>query len=226
MIIGLAALAAFIWHENRTPNPMLPLGLFKVRNFWAGNVATTAIYAGISVATFLITVFVQQVGGYTAIQAGMAVLPVTLIMFVLSSRFGALAGTYGPRLFMSIGPILGGIGFLTMLSVDESVSYWTQIFPGILLFGLGLSITVAPLTSAILGSIDSRHAGIGSAVNNAIARIAGLVAIASLGVVIGTQLDLDGFHRGIIVAAALFIAGGIISLIGIQNQSLKTREPS
>jgi len=196
---------------------MLPLSLFKVRNFSVGNAATLAIYGGLSVATFLITIFVQQVGGYSAIEAGLTVLPVTIIMFFLSSRFGALAGKYGPRLFMGLGPIVAAIGFMVMLSVDQSVSYWTQIFPGIVIFGLGLSMTVAPLTSAVLADIDSRRAGIGSAVNNAISRIAGLVAVASIGVVIGQHLTIEGFRSGIVLMASLLVIGGIVSAIGITN---------
>jgi len=216
LVVGLASLAAFVWYERRTKHPMLPLGLFSVRNFAVGNLATVMIYAGLALATFILAIFVQQIGGYSATQAGLALMPVTIIMFFLSSRFGALSGQYGPRLFMTLGPVLGALGFLAMLWVDSNVSYWA-LLPGILLFGVGLSITVAPLTSAILGSIDSRQAGIGSAVNNALARIAGLLAIAAIGTIVGESLDLNGFYRGAIVTAILLFAGGIISAIGIQN---------
>jgi len=221
LIGGLAALGLFIRHERRTRHPMLPLELFNIRNFSAGNLATIAIYAGLSLATFLITIFVQQVGGYSAFEVGMALLPVTLILFALSPRFGALAGTYGPRLFMAAGPIVGGLGFLLMLSTGSSPAYWSELFPGIVVFGLGLAMTVAPLTSAVLGSISSRQAGIGSAINNAVARIAGLVAIAVIGVVTGPSLDVDGFRRGLLVMAGLLIAGGIISAVGIRNPARK-----
>lgn len=217
LVGGLIALIYFVWHERRTPQPMLPLSLFKVRNFSVGNIATISIYAGLSIATFIISVFIQQVSGYTAVQAGLALLPITIIMFFLSSRFGALAGKYGPRLFMAVGPLLGAIGFLAMLRIDESAAYWSQLFPGVLIFGVGLSVTVAPLTSAIFISISSRQAGIGSAINNAVARIAGLIAIAALGLLTGPSLDLAGFRRGIIATAALLVAGGVISAIGIQN---------
>lgn len=219
---GLASLATFLWYERRISHPMLPLGLFTVRNFSAGNLATLSIYAGLSVATFLITIFVQQVGGYTATEAGLSLLPITIIMFFLSSRFGALAGRLGPRLFMTFGPIIGGIGFLTMLAVDSDVDYWTGLLPGVLIFGLGLSMTVAPLTSAVLGSIRSEQAGIGSAVNNAVARIAGLVGIACVGVILGKNLDVQSFKHGIWAVATLLIAGGIISAAGIRNPKAKT----
>lgn len=218
LIIGLCLLGIFIWYERRIKEPMLPLELFAVRNFTYGNLATTAIYAGLSAAMFLITIFVQQVGGYTAFQAGMALLPVTFIMFFLSSRFGALAGRFGPRFFMAAGPIVASVGFFLMLLVNESVAYWTQLFPGVLIFGLGLSMTVAPLTSAVLSNIDNRHAGIVSAINNAVSRIAGLVATAGIGVVmINAQIDLGGFKRGIIGVAVLMLIGGLISAVGIRN---------
>jgi len=220
LITGVIALALLIWYERKTPNAMLPLDLFSVRNFSVGNIATTAIYAGLSIATFLIAVFVQQVGGYSAIEAGFALIPVTLIMFFLSGRFGELSEVHGPRLFMACGPLVAAIGFILMIFVDSAVNYWS-LLPGILLLGLGLSITVAPLTSAILGAVDSRHAGIASAVNNAIARIAGLIAIALLGVVTGPSITLEGFRRGAILTAILLVAGGIISAIGIRNQKKK-----
>jgi EmrB/QacA subfamily drug resistance transporter len=223
LAVGLVSLVAFLWHEYHASKPMLPMDLFTVRNFSVGNVATLVIYGGLSIATFLIAVFVQQVGGYTAVEAGLALLPITIIMFLFSSRMGALAGKFGPRWFMALGPIIGGLGFLLLLRVDESVAYWTQLFPGIIIFGLGLSITVAPLTSAILGAIDSERAGIASAVNNAISRIAGLVAIAALGLITGPRLDVDGFHAGMVATAVLLFVGGTVSAIGIQNIHTKQK---
>jgi EmrB/QacA subfamily drug resistance transporter len=215
---GLLAGWLFIRHERRSKAPMMPLGLFKVRNFSVGNIATLCIYAGLAVSSFLIAVFVQQVGGYSATNAGLALLPVTIVMFFLSSKFGALAGEYGPRLFMGLGPIIAGLGFLTMLRVDQDVAYWTQLFPGVVIFALGLSVTVAPLTAAVLGSISSKQAGIGSAINNAISRIAGLVGVAGIGLVTGPALTVVSFRRGVVVMALLLIAGGVVSAIGIQNQ--------
>lgn len=221
---GIIALGLFVWHERRTETPMLPLNLFNIRNFAVGNVATIAIYSGLSVSSFLITIFIQQVGGYSAVAAGMALLPVTIIMFILSPRFGALAGKHGPRLFMAIGPMIAGLGFLSMLRVGQSIDYWTQLFPGILLFGVGLSMTVAPLTAAVLGSIDRRHAGVASAVNNAISRIAGLIAIAAVGMILGTALDLEGFHRGVVFMAGLLFLGGVVSAVGINNGQIKATD--
>lgn len=221
LLAGLGLLVGFVWYERRAKAPMLPLELFKVRNFSVGNLATTSIYAGLAVSTFLIVIFLQQVAGYSALWAGMALLPVTLIMFVWSGKFGALAGRLGPRWFMAGGPILGGIGFLMLLGMSATPNYWTQVLPGVLVFGLGLTATVAPLTSAVLGDIPSRNAGIGSAVNNAIARIAGLLAVAAVGVIIGSQVTMEGFQRGIWMMAVLLIVGGVISAIGIVNHKHK-----
>jgi EmrB/QacA subfamily drug resistance transporter len=221
LIGGLLLLIGFVWLENRIKQPMLSLSLFKIRNFSAGNLATISIYGGLSIATFLIIIAVQQLGHYSALYAGLSLLPVTIIMFFLSPRFGALAGKYGPRFFMTVGPIVAGIGFILLLRINASVDYWTQVLPGILVFGLGLATTVAPLTSAVLGDIPPEHAGIGSAINNAVSRIAGLVAIASIGLVVGKQLTIAGLHKGIISMAILLLIGGFISFIGIQNTKSK-----
>lgn len=215
--VGVLCLAGFIYHEGKTKHPMLPVNLFSVRNFSAGNIATFFIYAALSLQGFILVIFLQQVAGYTATLAGLVSLPITILMLLLSSRFGALAGKYGPRLFMTLGPIISSIGIFSMLSVQIPVNYWIQLLPGIILFGLGLSVTVAPLTSAILGSIKTSQAGIGSAVNNAVSRIAGLMAVAIIGIFAGTSLDLDGFRIGIIICATLLFTGGLVSFIGIRN---------
>jgi len=221
MAAGLVALAAFFWHETRTARPMLPLSLFTVRNFSFGNAATATIYAGLSISGFVITIFLQQAEGYTAFAAGLALLPVTVVMFLLSRRFGALAGKYGSRPFMTAGPLTAAIGFLLMLQVQPHLHYWIELFPGVLVFALGLSMTVAPLTSAVLGDIDEHHAGVASAVNNAVSRVAGLIAIALAGVITGPYLTLAGFHRVLWVIALLMAAGGLVSFIGIRR-SVKT----
>ena len=226
LIGGLVSLALFLWHESRTASAMLPLSLFRVRNFSVGNVATIGIYGGLSIATFLIVIYLQQVSGYSAFAAGIALLPITIIMFFLSSRFGTLAGKHGPRLFMTVGPLLVGAGFLMMLGVSEDVRYWTQLFPGIVVFGVGMSMTVAPLTSAVLGDIASTRAGIASAVNNAVARIAGLITIAFAGVIVGDHVTLQGFRRTIMITAALVIAGGIVSWLGIRNHPVAETTPT
>jgi len=215
--LGVVAFAGFLWRQSVAPTPMMPLGLFRVRNFAVGNAATVVIYGALSLGTFVLAVYLQESAGYSATLAGAALLPVTVISVALSPLFGSLAGRIGPRPFMAVGPIVGGVGFLLLLRMDGSANYLMTVFPGVVVFGLGLTITVAPLTAAVLGSISARQAGIGSAVNNAIARIAGLLAIAMLGVIVGSELDLAGFQRGVVVTAVLLILGGVISAVGIRN---------
>jgi EmrB/QacA subfamily drug resistance transporter len=216
-IVGLLCFAGFIVRQKFGRMPLMPLSLFGVRNFAVGNVSTALVYGALSIGGFIIVIFLQQVAGFPATYAALATLPVGILNIALSSWLGMLSAKYGARWFMGFGPILAGIGFLLMLTATEHVNYWTQLLPGVLLFGLGLSATVAPLTSTILGSISEKQSGIGSAINNAVSRVAGLIAIAFLGLVIGTHVDLAGFHRTLILTAALLILGGVVSVIGIQN---------
>lgn len=217
VLAGAVMLVAFVVHQRRAADPMLPLRLFQARNFAWGNLATTAIYGALSLGGFVVTLFLQQVAGYSATWSGLAQLPTTLAMIALSAWFGTLAGRYGPRLFMTVGPIVAGAGFLLMLAMDETAFYPTQVLPGQLVFGLGLSITVAPLTAAILGAVPAHDAGIGSAVNNAVSRVAGLVTVAFAGIITGGVLDVASFHRALLVTAALLVVGGLLSLVGIRN---------
>jgi len=214
---GILAFAGFLVRQRFHHNPMLPLSLFRVRNFWTGNVATALIYGALSLNGFALGVYLQQGAGLKATLAGLASIPVTFIMILFSSRVGGLSGKYGPRLFMTIGPIIAGIGALLMLLIGDPFDYWWQVLPGILVFGLGLTLTVSPLTSAILGAIEPARSGIASAVNNAVSRVSGLIVIAMLAVIIGGSLDLDGVHRAMIVTAGLLILGGVVSFLGIRN---------
>ena len=216
-VAGILLFSLFIWWERRNPRAMLPMSIFAVRNFSVGNIATAAIYGGLSIGTFIIGIYLQQVSGYSALSAGLALLPITMVMFVLSPRFGALAGKFGPRLFMALGPLVAALGFMYMTSFHPHVNYWTHLLPGVLLFALGLSMTVSPLTSAVLGDVEKGHAGVASAVNNAISRVAGLITVAVIGVITGPHLGTAGFHRVLIVTAILMLTGAIISAIGIQN---------
>ena len=188
-IVGLVCCGLFILHELRTPEPMLPLSLFRTRNFAVGNITTLALYAGLGGMFFLVGIYVQQVSGYSATAAGATLLPVTAMMFVLSRRFGALADRLGPRVFMSVGPIIAGCGILLLVRLDANVDYVTELLPALAVFGLGLSMTVAPLTAAVLAAVDDSHSGIASGVNNAISRVAGLLAIAVLGTFVSAGFD-------------------------------------
>jgi len=209
LIGGIALLAAFVLYERRTPHAMLPLTLFSRRNFTVGNIETFAMYGGLGVVFFLLVLFLQGVAGFSALAAGSATVPVTLVMFALAARFGRLADEHGPRLFMGVGPLIAATGLLLMQRVDADVDYWTDLLPALLVFALGLSITVAPLTATVLADADEHNAGIASALNNAIARVAGLVAIAAIGALVAAQyggrLDdaLGPLARDPVVAASM-----------------------
>jgi EmrB/QacA subfamily drug resistance transporter len=184
LLVGCALIVALIIWERRAPEPMLPLDLFRIRNFAAGNITTFSLYGGLSVATFFLVLYLQQVNGYTPLKAGLALLPITVVMFSLSRRFGALSVKIGPRPLMGLGPIIAGLGLLLERRVGAGASYWSAVLPGVLVFALGLSMTVAPLTATILGAVHPGHAGVASGINNAVSRVAGLIAIAALGAVI------------------------------------------
>jgi EmrB/QacA subfamily drug resistance transporter len=209
MVAGVVLLGAFLWQESRAPDPMLPLGLFRRRNFSAGNIETFSMYAGLAVLFFFLILFLQQIGGYTPLQSGMATLPVTVIMFVLSRRFGALADRFGPRFFMGAGPLVAACGLLLFQRIGTEVDYVSEVLPGLLVFALGLSMTVAPLTAAVLAGADTTQAGIASGVNNAIARVAGLLGTAAVGAAVagsfGSSLEehLSGVRLGPAARAAV-----------------------
>jgi EmrB/QacA subfamily drug resistance transporter len=227
LVIGVAAFAVFLAYERRAPEPMLRLDLFARRNFAIGNVETLALYAGIAILFFYLVIFLQQVAGYSAVRSGLTTVPVTLVMFALSRRFGALADRFGPRLFMGVGPLVAAAGILLLLRTGLHTSYLRDLLPALLVFGLGLSITVAPLTAAVLADADESEAGIASAINNAVARIAGLVGVSVIGVVVAgslvgdtfsaDQVSVDAFHEAIVICAALVASGGIVALAGIVN---------
>jgi EmrB/QacA subfamily drug resistance transporter len=190
LVGGLVMGALFVLYEARLArDPMLPLDLFRSRNFAVGNAATLTIYAGLGAATFFVAIFLQQVAGYNALEGGLALTPITVMLVTLSRRWGRLATRYGPRLFMGGGPIVAGAGLALFARVDASGDFLTGVLPASVIFGLGMSMTIAPLTATVLGAVDQRHAGIASGVNNAVARIAGLLAIAVVGAVVAASFS-------------------------------------
>ena len=204
LVAGIALFFAFIRWESRYRHAMVDLSLFRIRNFAVTNIETLIVYSGLIGAFFFITLFLQETVGYSALAAGFATTPISLLLFVLSPVFGRFSTATGPRLPMSIGPIVGGLGLLLLIRVNADADYVADILPGVLLFGLGLSATVAPLTATALNSVEERHMGIASGINNGVSRVAGLLAIAILGAVIagsfsstideqlaGTQLSPD-----------------------------------
>ncbi|MEX1143146.1 MAG: MFS transporter [Thermoleophilaceae bacterium] len=188
-VAGLLMLAAFIRRERSCAQPMLPLELFRSRNFAVGNVSTLGVYGGLGAATFFATIFLQQVAGYSPVESGLALVPITVVMWLLSPRFGALSDRIGPRALMGVGPIASGIGLIWMGRLGADVDYISDLLPGVLLFGLGLAMTVAPLTSTVLGAVPEHNAGVASGVNNQIARVASLLAIAVVGAVVAARFD-------------------------------------
>jgi EmrB/QacA subfamily drug resistance transporter len=217
LAVGVACLIAFPWWERRTPHPMMPLTIFSTRNFAVGNLATVFLYAAVSLGTLIVALFLQEAAGLSATQAGLATLPVPVLSFFLARRFGTLAGAHGPRLYMAVGPLTAAGGYLLMTMAREPFNFWTQMLPGLVVFGLGLSITVSPLTAAILAAVEPAQSGIGSAINNAVSRISGLIAVAFTGVILGGAMGFAGFRQGAVVTAALFAVAGVISAVGIRN---------
>jgi EmrB/QacA subfamily drug resistance transporter len=232
LAVGVALLVTFVAHERRTPNPMLALDVFRARQFSATNAVTFVVYAALGGALFLLPVELIQVSGYGPLEAGVSLLPVTVVMLALSSRSGALAGRIGPRLQMSLGPIVVGAGLALMARVGADGSYVADVLPAVLVFGLGLAITVAPLTATALSSAPGEHSGMASAINNDVARVGGLIAVAVLPSIAGITgrayvhpgaFD-DGFDLAMFIAAGLCVAGGLLAAATIRNPPPAPRE--
>jgi EmrB/QacA subfamily drug resistance transporter len=233
--VGVAAAVAFILLERRrTRHPgavpaMLPLDVFASREFSAVNIVTFLVYAGLGGVFFLLVLQVQVVSGYSPLAAGTALLPITLLMLAFSARAGGLAQRIGPRWPMTAGTLISAAGLLLMLRIGPHTSYLTDVLPAAVVFAVGLTLTVAPLTATVLASADVRHAGVASGVNNAVARAAGLLAVAGLPAVAGLgaasyhsapQFN-TGFDKAIIVSAALLAAGSVLSLLTIRSDALR-----
>jgi EmrB/QacA subfamily drug resistance transporter len=225
---GVAAIVAFFVGEHRSEDPMLPLGIFSSRQFSAANGVTFVVYAALGGVFFLLVSFLQISMGYTPIEAGAASLPVTALMLVFSARSGALAQRIGARIPLTVGPLIIAAGLLLMLRISPGDSYVTAILPAVLVFGAGLTFVVAPVTATVLAAVDSSHAGVASGVNNAVARVAGLLAVAVLPVVAGITGDgfynpstmTHGFHVGMAVCAGLAAVGGAVAWFTISGEVL------
>ncbi|MBS1676409.1 MAG: MFS transporter [Actinobacteria bacterium] len=231
-VIGVTALVGFFWQERRSANPMLPLGIFSSRQFSAANAVTFVVYAALGVVFFLLVSFLQISMGYSPIAAGSASLPVTALMLVGSARAGELAQRIGPRVPLTIGPLIIAAGLLLMMRINPGDSYVSTVLPAVVVFGLGLTLVVAPVTATVLAAVDSSHSGIASGVNNAVARVAGLLAVAVIPVVAGLTGDqfydpakmTHGFHVGMAVCAGLSLVGAIIAWTTISSDVLHEEE--
>ena len=233
-VVAVLALGAFLATERRSPNPMLPLGLFASRQFSAANLVTFAVYAAIGGLFFLLVAFLQISLHYSAVQAGSALLPETALMLLLSARSGALAQRIGPRIPLSVGPLLIAVGMLMMRHIEPGDTYAGAVLPAILVFGLGVALVATPVTSTALASVDDSHAGIASGVNNAVARVANLLAVAVLPLIAGITGDrfydpsamTRGFHVAMLACAGLAAAGGVLAWLTIRDDALAESEPA
>jgi EmrB/QacA subfamily drug resistance transporter len=227
---GVIALVAFVLVEARHPAPLLPPGLFRWRPFAGVNAATLLVYAAISGVFFFLVITLQVVAGYSPLAAGIAPLPVTILMWLLSPRMGALGVRIGPRLPMTVGPLVCAVGAVLLAGIDSSSPYVTAVLPGIVLFGLGLSVTVAPLTTTALAAAPDRLAGVASGVNNAVARIAGLLAVAVIPLAAGVGASLTdpvtlqpANRAAMVLCAGLLAAGALVSLATIPRTASEVR---
>jgi EmrB/QacA subfamily drug resistance transporter len=224
-VCGIIALVSFVLVERFSRHPLLPLAMFRSRQFTAANAITFVIYGALGGALFLLPIQLQRVVGLSALESGSALIPMTILMLLLSSLAGRFAQRTGPRLPMTVGPLIAAVGLALLARVGPDGGYLLTIFPAVIVFGLGLSITVAPLTSTVLAAAGPEHAGIASAINNDVARAAGLVAVATLPLVAGItgraaldpQVLSAGFRMAMWIAATLVAAGGVLSYLTIRD---------
>jgi EmrB/QacA subfamily drug resistance transporter len=225
IIGGAAVLASFVFVEKRVKNPLVPLGIFRSRQFSAANVATFFIYGAFGGAFFLAPVELEQVLHFTPLEAGGGLLPASLLLFFLSARFGALSARHGPRFFMGFGPIIAGCGLALFWRIAPGGTYLADVLPAVLVFGFGLSVTVAPLTATVMGAAPVENTGVASAVNNAVARAASLITVAILPAAagIGGRSYLkplvfnSGFRNAVLIAGGACVAGGLVALATIRD---------
>ena len=230
-LLGLAIGAVFVVVERRTSHPMVPPSLFASRQFSAANAMTLLVYAALGAVFFFLTLQLQTVLGYGPLLAGMASLPVTVLMLLFAARGGELASRIGPRVPMTVGPVVCGVGTVLLAGVGAGSTYWTGVLPGISIFGLGLTLLVAPLTATVLAAAPDRYAGVASGVNNAVARAGSLLAVAALPAVVGLsgsdyavpEAFSAAYRSAMLICAGLLAGGGIVSWLLIRNPS---REPS
>ncbi|MEE1782007.1 DHA2 family efflux MFS transporter permease subunit [Streptomyces sp. SP17BM10] len=227
-VLGLVLCAAFIAVERRAPEPMLPLGLFSSRLFTAVNLVTLCVYAAFSGVFFLLVVQLQIVAHFSPLVSGLALVPITVLMLALSSRAARLGKRIGPRIPLTVGPLLCAAGVLLMLRIGAGSSYWADVLPAVTVMGSGMTLLVAPLTATVLAAVEVRHAGIASGVNNAAARAAGLLAVAALPALAGLSGEAyrvpsavdDAFHTAMLICAGLLTTGAITAFVTIRGNVL------
>jgi EmrB/QacA subfamily drug resistance transporter len=234
VVVGVLSVVGFLVVESRAREPMLVLGIFGDRTFSAANVMTLLVYGALGAVSFFTTLELQTVSGYGALAAGAAFVPMTVIMLSLGSRAGRLGMRIGPRIPMTVGPLVMAVGVLLMLRIDADVTYVLDVLPAMVVFGAGLTLMIAPLTATVLAAAPDEHAGIASGVNNAVARAASLLAVAALPVAVGLhgeeyadQAAFDGsFRSAVVVCAVLLAAGGLVSWLTIRSHVLAEPSPA
>jgi EmrB/QacA subfamily drug resistance transporter len=227
---GGLALIAFLLAERRSTNPMMPLSMFASRQFSAANAVTFIVFGAFSGVFFLLVAFVQITLGYSPLAAGAATLPITALMLLLSAPAGALAGRIGPRIPLTVGPLVTALGLVLMSRIDRGDSYLSGVLPAVIVFGLGLTLVVAPVTATVMAAADERHSGIASGINTAVSRLASLIVVAALPVIAGLtgQRFYDpaamdhGFHVAMLACAALAAAGGVLAWLTIDSDVFKS----
>jgi EmrB/QacA subfamily drug resistance transporter len=233
LALGVVALFAFVLNERRSPYPMLPPGMFAKRQFTAANLVTFVVYAALGGLFFFLVVDLQVVAGFSPLLAGSALLPVTVIMLGLSAGAGALAARLGPRLPMTLGPLVAACGVLLLLRIRPGASYLRDVLPPVVVFGLGLALIVAPLTTTVLAAVEAQHAGIASGVNNAVARAASLLAVAILPLAAGLgsgSLTVAGqlhpvYRNAMLICVGLMVGGAALAFVLIPNRITKPEPP-
>jgi MFS family permease len=213
LALGLVFMVTFLWMERYETDPMVPHRLFKSRNFTAANLVTFMMYGALGGFMFALLIYLQTKMGYSAIKSGVSLIPVSFLLLFLSGRVGGWSTKYGPRIFMTIGPVLAGLGILLVVNLQPGDSYITFLLPRVTLFGIGLSLMVAPLTTTVMTSVEQASSGIASALNNVITRVAGLIVIALLGL-FGTD---HVFEFSMLLCGILAVTAGLISLVLIHN---------
>jgi EmrB/QacA subfamily drug resistance transporter len=216
-IMGVIAVVGFLRRQRRTPHPMLPMYLFNSRNFAAGNLATAFIYGGLALSSLVIALYTQEVVGYSATAAGLATLPIPLLSFLFARAVGDAATRMGPRIFLISGPFIAGVGLLLIRPTAHGFTIVSQLLPGMSIFAAGLVLTVTPLTSVCMSAVDPAHGGVASAVNNAVSKLAGLIAVASMGLIAAGTVTDASFQRLIQVSAILFILAAAVCAVTITN---------
>jgi predicted MFS family arabinose efflux permease len=220
MMVGAVSLLAFVGWERRTPHPMLPLDLFANRNFAGANLITAFVYGGLAMGSLSITLYVQEVAGYSATAAGLATLPSPIISFLFARHVGQMAARIGPRIFVIMGPVLAGVGYLLIRPATHGFHLVTDLLPGMIVLAAGTVLTSTPLTALNLSSVEPEHGGIASAIQNAVGRLSALIATACVGLIAASTLTDASFGRLLQVCAVLFFMAAVVGAVTVTNPAV------